>query len=407
MRKGIMISVLLITFMMLYPGMVNAAPAIIIDGKQLTFDVSPTTINGRLLVPLRTVFEELGATVHWDAANQEITASQAGTNVVLRIGNETAMVNKETITLEAIPKIVNNRTLIPLRFVSEALGSQVNWDEKNNIVTIKRLASTDQPPSTDNNAQQNASIAALSAPQEVVAAPVSDASIHLKWNEVPGATKYEIYMKPMFISNSYRLAETTDKAQTSINSLVSSSPYWFKVRAKSETATSSFSNEVKTTTLDPRNIQTSLSSPAPVGEHFILNRQADDYNGACKIDIALEQIKSGKDAWKTIQAASNFNKAPGNNEEYILVRFKIKIIEPTHMSIIINHTHFNLVNKDGNVYNNDSKVRRVFGMPYFDNMYEDGICTGWISLLKVADDYPRVVFDKGKNTEVWFSLDDD
>jgi len=116
---------------------VLAAPKVVLDGQQLSFDVPPIIEDGRTLVPLRAIFEALGANVSWDENTQSITATKADTSIKLQINSKTAYKNNQATSLDAPPKIVNNRTLIPLRFVSEALGANVNWNEDNQTISIR------------------------------------------------------------------------------------------------------------------------------------------------------------------------------------------------------------------------------------------------------------------------------
>jgi len=109
---------------------------IILNGKQLTFDVPPESRNGRTLVPVRALFEALGATVGWNAETQTATATRGSTVVELQINNSVAKRNGEVVTLDQPPVLVGGRTLMPLRFVSESLGAQVGWDEATRTITI-------------------------------------------------------------------------------------------------------------------------------------------------------------------------------------------------------------------------------------------------------------------------------
>lgn len=111
------------------------APTVILDGKQLSFDVPPTIENGRTLVPLRAIFEALGAEVQWDGATQTVTATKGGTTIKLTVGGQ-AYKNGQPVTLDVPAKIINGRTLVPLRFVSEALGASVKWDGSTQTITI-------------------------------------------------------------------------------------------------------------------------------------------------------------------------------------------------------------------------------------------------------------------------------
>jgi len=109
---------------------------VIVDGKKLSFDQPPIIQNGRTLVPLRGIFEALDAAVQWDGKTQTGTAVKDQTIISLTIGNLTAYINDQAIQLDQPPMIINGRTLVPVRFVSEALGAKVEWDGTKNTVII-------------------------------------------------------------------------------------------------------------------------------------------------------------------------------------------------------------------------------------------------------------------------------
>ena len=117
---------------------VYATPKVILDNNYLTFDVPPQIESGRTLVPLRAIFEALGATVEWDASTQTVTATKDGTTVKLQIGSKIAYKNGSPVPLDIPGKIHNGRTLVPLRFVSEAMGASVEWKADTQTVVIKR-----------------------------------------------------------------------------------------------------------------------------------------------------------------------------------------------------------------------------------------------------------------------------
>lgn len=102
---------------------------VFIDGLPVVFDVQPVIANDRTLVPFRAVAEALNVKVTWDGANQTVLASDGKISVKLQIGDETAYLNETAVILEAPPVILDGRTLIPLRFFSEAFKCQVVWDE--------------------------------------------------------------------------------------------------------------------------------------------------------------------------------------------------------------------------------------------------------------------------------------
>jgi len=96
----------------------------------------PIIKNGRTLIPIRSFIESLGGTVEWDAKEQKVTITLNGHSVVLFIGKTKALVDGSPTTLDVAPQIINGRTYIPLRFVSEKLGMVVDWDAKTQTITI-------------------------------------------------------------------------------------------------------------------------------------------------------------------------------------------------------------------------------------------------------------------------------
>ncbi len=141
---------LLITFFIfftLFPaqvGAINPQPEppgtstieVLIDGLELEMDTQPIIENNRTLVPLRAIFEALGAEVEWNPEARSIVAIKGEMSVKVWIGSLTAYKNGDVVTLDVAPKISNDRTLVPLRFVSEALGAEVGWDGIKRQVSI-------------------------------------------------------------------------------------------------------------------------------------------------------------------------------------------------------------------------------------------------------------------------------
>ena len=134
--KKLLFLIMVFTVMLtgIFPSPVKAQelPQVIpvfIDGLPVVFDVQPVIANDRTLVPFRAVAEALNVKVTWDGANQTVLASDGKISVKLQIGDETAYLNETAVILEAPPVILDGRTLIPLRFFSEAFKCQVVWDE--------------------------------------------------------------------------------------------------------------------------------------------------------------------------------------------------------------------------------------------------------------------------------------
>lgn len=118
------------------PAQVQETVSVLIDGFTLTLDVAPVIQNGRTLVPFRAIAETMNIDVSWDNQSRTVNATNGNTTVSLQIDNPTAYRNNNPITLDVAPQIVNGRTLIPLRFFSEAFNCHVNWDSTTYQVSI-------------------------------------------------------------------------------------------------------------------------------------------------------------------------------------------------------------------------------------------------------------------------------
>lgn len=116
----------------------DALISVSVNGEEISFDVNPIIENGRVLVPLRGVLEKLGAEVIWNEETSSVSVRCGDTSVELFVGNATAHVNGNGVLLDCPPIIVDSRTLIPLRFVSEALGAQVDWNDAERHVGIEK-----------------------------------------------------------------------------------------------------------------------------------------------------------------------------------------------------------------------------------------------------------------------------
>ena len=106
------------------------------DGEKISFDVQPEIVDGRVMVPMRTIFETFGAKVKWDSDTQTITAKKKSKTIQMTIGSSDMIKNNETYSFDVSPIIEDGRTLVPIRAISDMLGLDVEWNEKNNTVTI-------------------------------------------------------------------------------------------------------------------------------------------------------------------------------------------------------------------------------------------------------------------------------
>lgn len=111
--------------------------SVFINGSELSFSAEPYMKNDRVMVPMRIIFESLGASVEWDGDNQRITASGNGNVVILAIGVNTMYADLREVYLDVAPELIGDTTFVPLRAVSEALGCTVSWSDFENRVYIE------------------------------------------------------------------------------------------------------------------------------------------------------------------------------------------------------------------------------------------------------------------------------
>lgn len=111
----------------------------LVNKVPVELDIPPLIISGRTLVPIRFIAEAFGAKVEWTNDTQSITIELDQTTIVLQIGNQTAFINGKAHLLDAAPMIVNSRTVVPIRFIAEALGATVEWVKETESILIRRL----------------------------------------------------------------------------------------------------------------------------------------------------------------------------------------------------------------------------------------------------------------------------
>jgi len=109
---------------------------VLLNGEELSFDVPPQSIDGRTMVPMRKIFESMGAVVNWDNDLQTVTAVKDDITVIMQINNPIIRVNNEEIVLDVPPQVVDSRTLVPARAVAESLNADVSWDGETRTVII-------------------------------------------------------------------------------------------------------------------------------------------------------------------------------------------------------------------------------------------------------------------------------
>ena len=110
--------------------------SVYLDGEKLTFDVLPEIMNGRTMVPMRKIFEEMGAEVLWNGTRRTITATCPSLKIGMEIDSDVMTVNSKKVTLDQAAVIRDSRTLVPLRAVAQAFAAEVDWDGEERRVDI-------------------------------------------------------------------------------------------------------------------------------------------------------------------------------------------------------------------------------------------------------------------------------
>lgn len=123
-----------------------AAIEVDVNGRAVKFGaVQPARLGGRVFIPLRAVVESLGADIKWDAPTQTVRGSKGEREFSLRIGSRDATVNGSPVKLDVPAQLISGTTMVPLRFVAEALGAEVEWNAADQRVAIQSAEDTSQP----------------------------------------------------------------------------------------------------------------------------------------------------------------------------------------------------------------------------------------------------------------------
>ena len=109
---------------------------VILNGVELICDQPPVIDSGRTLVPLRAIFEGLGASVDWDGATRTVTSTLDDTTVVMTVDSAVMYRNGQAVTLDVPAKILSGRTMVPVRAIGEAFGADVRWDGATRTVYV-------------------------------------------------------------------------------------------------------------------------------------------------------------------------------------------------------------------------------------------------------------------------------
>ena len=110
---------------------------VLLDGEAIVFDQEPELVSDRTMVPMRAIFEALNCDVTWEPAYDRVEAITPNSDIILLyVGKNYAYKNEDRISIEAAPYLKNDRTMVPLRFISEASGAKVDWIGETSTVEI-------------------------------------------------------------------------------------------------------------------------------------------------------------------------------------------------------------------------------------------------------------------------------
>lgn len=151
MKTKVYYKILILSFILMFTFSFNAFAntniSVYVENEKIDFDVNPVIENGRTLIPLRGVFEKLGANVDWNKNISEVVIKDKNNEIQMLLGKNKVMVNGEIKDIDVPTKMINSRTFAPIRFITENLGHTIKWDESTNSIYITK---GDNIPSSQN-----------------------------------------------------------------------------------------------------------------------------------------------------------------------------------------------------------------------------------------------------------------
>lgn len=138
-------------------GHASVPPKLFLDGKRLYSDVEPTIIKGSTLVPLAILTEGLGYEVEWEGDLKRVTVKSNDTLIQLIINDSTVMVNGEPQVMNAVPQLIQWRTMVPVRFIGELLGLEFEWKDAEREVHMFSHKDPETDPDPDPDPSDNGS----------------------------------------------------------------------------------------------------------------------------------------------------------------------------------------------------------------------------------------------------------
>lgn len=109
-----------------------------LNGEEIAFDVHPILDGENLLLPLRFIYEKMGANVSWYEETNTVFADLDGNITTIQIGNELMFLNGDSFKLDAVPVLKDDRTLVPAAVIENGTGAKVSWDAEKSAVSIEK-----------------------------------------------------------------------------------------------------------------------------------------------------------------------------------------------------------------------------------------------------------------------------
>lgn len=136
LKRFVSVFLIICLVLSILPVFADEEITVLVNGEKVVFDQEPVVENGRTLVPVRAIFEKLGARVSYEPERQKVYAEMGTRYVAFLIGADTIYTNDGGTKTDAPARIINDRTFVPVRAVSEGFGAKVSWDQATKTVTI-------------------------------------------------------------------------------------------------------------------------------------------------------------------------------------------------------------------------------------------------------------------------------
>ena len=138
MRKPVLLIIMMIVFAVIpMRAKANEQINIYYDGERLETDAEPIIEDGRVLVPIRVISETFGLRAEWSPSAKVVHIFNGNNLISIGVGGNKAYINDEPVELDVAAALIDGRTMVPIRFVAEAFGLDVKWEQKDNVIIIK------------------------------------------------------------------------------------------------------------------------------------------------------------------------------------------------------------------------------------------------------------------------------